>query len=629
MLPIGPTKIPFYTGNLSVCSFMQYWGTYAGDIPASDWASPEHIEQLKRIGVFADCDYQAWCLAEQEPGKWDFGLYEKNADLLHAAGFEYIFFAWVHFPPKWYCESDEFVAYECAEHGEKLVQLSPWAPNVWDIYRRFYAAQHAAMGDKVDWIRIATPSDYGEIGYPAAMTSWLVPQKHAHRGYWCGDKYARADFANEMKRKFRTLRALNERWGTAFENWDAVTYPELKDELGAKTARESGKATDRRRWLDFIDWYNGVWVRFVPKLAELMREFYPHNRMIVSVGYGAEDNVYGNDYSALCKMAKQSNLTMQTPGNVPYYCMKRVSTACHFYGTPYYTEPPGDVPPPAEVARVFNDISNGVQVYFEYPQNLDRARPQLRAYKNHMTGEKPEVDFAIINPAIEHRLSCAPGFPTHSYHLGKTGRERFDYDVVDETLVMDGALRNYRLLAYVQGNVTQQAVLEKIARWVKDGGALLTCDIGDVQSIEGDVSIWKSLMPDKLPTLEEVTADGKWDWEKVRELCVRRVGRGITIRLPVHSEEHELLAEAASHFTHNLSDFGKQFANAPCIDGEVDGISATLLPDRILYFTWLDREVTKKIRFREQDWADRKLKPEAMEIELKLKPHSIQAVMLK
>ncbi len=622
---IGPTKIPFYTGNMSVTPFMMYWGTSKG--PPNDWASPERIALLKRISCFADCDYQSWALAEQEKGRWDFGPYIKNADALHAPGIDYSVFCWVHFPPKWFMSPgyasgqnaapkhspgavpETFVPYRCAEHGEKLMQLSPWAPNVWGIYRRFYAAQHEAMGDNIDWIRVATPADYGEIGYPAAMTSWLVPQEHAHAGYWCGDPYARADFRAAMRKRFRRVEAVNERWGTWFPSWEDVTYPDLVDEKSARAARESGKATDRRRWLDFVEWYYGKWLEFTPKLAALIREFYPDKPLVVSVGYASEVTKYGNDYSAIPKMAKEHKLALQTPGNVPYYALKRVSTACHFHECPYYTEPPGDVPPNAEVARVWNDVSNGVQVYFEYPQNLERAIPQLRVYKDHMTGARPLVDVAIFNPTIDHRLHCGKGnFPTNAYMLGERGRDLFDYDVVDEFLIRDGALANYRVLAYVQGNVTEGFALRKIADWVRRGGVLVTCDLGDAETVEGDRSIWQSLTPTDSET--------------------HRVGRGLVIRLPVKPDQHDELARAVEHAAHRLTDFDKRFTNAPLIDGEPDGILATLLPDRILYFNGSDKEITKRVKLRPEDWASRAASPEKMEHELKLAPHSIEAVML-
>ena len=609
-LTIGPTRIPFYTGNLSILSFMNYWGTHGPPVNPQDWASPERIEILKRISCVADCDYPSWALAQQEPDKWDFTLFQKNADALHAAGLKYVIFCWVHFPPKWFLESPDFVPYECAEHGKKLHQLSPWGPNVWDIYRKFYEAQRKAMGDKIDWIRVATPSDYGEIGYPAAMTSWLVPQDHAHPGYWCGDPYARADFRDQMRKRFRRLKALNERWGTLFESWEEVTYPELVDEKGALVARESGKAADRRRWLDFIDWYYGVWLRFTPKLTSLIREFYPEKPMIVSVGYASEKTHYGNDYSALPKMASKIAAALQTPGSVSYYAQKRVSTACHFYDCPYYTEPPGDVPPDAEVARVFSDVSNGVQVYFEYPNNLDRARVKLRAYKNHMTGARPVVDLAIFNPTIDHRLHCGKdNFPLNAFLLGEKGRDRFDFDVLDEQLIRDGALANYRVLVYAQGNVTEDFALRSIADWVRRGGALVTCKIGDVETVEGDKSIWSAMMPGSGET--------------------NRVGRGVVIRAPVGPDKRDALIDAVEHAAHHLSDFGKQFKNAPLIDGIQDRIHATLLPDRILYFNGTDEQITKKVTLRPEDWSDREKNPEKMEYELRLAPHSIEAIWLE
>ncbi len=623
-------SIPFYTGNLSVYRFMTHYGTFKQTLPPGDYAGSEHIAQLKRIGVVADCDYLAWSIAEPREGNWDFSHYVKNADALHSAGFKYAVFCWVHFPPQWYLDSPDFVPYQCAEHGEKLLQMSPWSPDVWKVYWRFYSALKEAMGDKIDWIRIATPSDYGEIGYPAAMTSWLVPQKHAHAGYWCGDQYARDDFRAQMKERFKDLKVLNKRWGTSFASWDKVTYPELAEEKGAQTARESGKATDRRRWLDFVDWYSGNWLRFVPRLANTIRQMFPGKPLIVSVGYASEHPRYGNDYSAIPKMAAKIGVALQTPSNVGYYAMKRVSTACHFYGAPYYTEPPGDVPPDAEVARIFADIANGAQVYFEYPNNIDRALAKVNEYRQHLTGAGCVVDLAIFNASVKHKMACGDGFPENASALGEQGHERFDFDVVDETLIDDGILRNYRMLAYVQGNTTEAGTLRKIAAWVKAGGALVTCDIGDVETIEGDKSVWRALMPEKQVELKVVwTQDGKWNWREVGNLCSKRVGKGIVIRLPLKQTEKELLSEAVSHIYHNLKNFGAGLRNGILIDGEVDGLSAALLPDRIVYFTWLDRKVDRKIVFRPEDWAGRARKPDKMEYELSLEPHSIKAIMLK
>lgn len=626
--PDGYT-VPFYTGNLSVYHFMRLYGTFTGSTPAGDWASPQRIEQLRRIGVSGDCDYLAWSVAEPRENQWDFSIYARNADLLRSAGFRYIVFCWVHFPPKWYMESEDYVPYQCAEHGEVLNQLSPWSPDVWQAYWRFYSALRQSLGDKVDIIRIAVPSDYGEIGYPAGMTSWLVPQKHAHPGFWCGDPYARQDFRAQMKSKFSTLKTLNARWGTRFALWDEVTYPELSEQGGAGLARQSGKGADRRRWLDFIEWYEGFWLRFCPRLVNAIRQLFPEKPTILSVGYASEDPRYGNDYSRIARMASKSGAALQSPSNVAYYAMKRVSTACRHYGVPYYTEPPGDVPPEKEVERIFYDASNGAQAYFEYPGNLDRALAKVNAYRHHLGGAKPVVDLAIFNPGVEHRLDCKDGFARQAYSLGESGRDRFDFDVLDETLVVDGALRDYRLLVYVQGSVTEKAALLEICRWIRSGGVLVTCDFGEAETVEGDRSIWQSLVPRLSVTTSDVLNGTSWDWDSVARRCVRKVGRGHVIKLPIKPDSTDTLCEAVALINFNLDRVVPGARNAPLIDGEADGILATLLPDRMLYYNATGREKLKKVVLRQADWSRFSRKPAEYCYELRLLPHSVEAITLR
>src|SRR5664280_453913 len=93
---IGTTPIPFYTGNLSVGAFMRYFGTSRGgsmtDLVTE--VTEQHLALLKRIGVFADCEYQSWPVAEQKKGTWDFSLYQESAKRLHEAGLKYVVFSW-------------------------------------------------------------------------------------------------------------------------------------------------------------------------------------------------------------------------------------------------------------------------------------------------------------------------------------------------------------------------------------------------------------------------------------------------------------------------------------------------------------------------------------------------------
>ncbi len=601
-----PCGVPVYTGNMSVSPFMIYWGT--AQPPANDLASRERSTLLRSLGSIADTDYLWWAVLEQQPGVLDFSAHRRNALLTRAAGMKYVPFLYAHFAPRWMIASDAFHPYICAEHGGRLNQLSPWSPEVWTVYRRLYQAMNDQMGSLIDWVRLNTPSDYGEMGYPAAMTSWLMPQAHAHAGYWCGDPYARADFRNEMRARFRRLIVLNARWGTSFASWDSVDLPDVRDQRASREARDAGTAQTRRRWLDFVEWYSGFWLRFTPQLAALVREILPDRPLITSVGYASEATVYGNDYSLMPKMAHQHDLALQTPGNVTYYALKRVSTACHHYGTRYYTEPPGDVPPAAQVDRLFHDAANGAQVFFDYPPNMDRAREQMRMYGLHLTGARPVVDVALYNPTVWHRLWEGRGnFPELTYLLGELGRDQFDYDVLDEYLVRDGALTRYRVLVWVEGDVTERFALQAVERWVRAGGVLVVRDGLRVEDVEKRTDIWDRLRPGPLG----------------RGLVIAAGATGAT---PV--DQAMSLADTVTRTAYHLSDIDRTRRNAPLIDGVRDGVRAVLLPDRILYLNSGDVAVTKRVSLRPVDWPVSGWSPERMDHTIYLPPHSIGSIGL-
>ncbi|MGC8643426.1 MAG: hypothetical protein ACP5XB_26515, partial [Isosphaeraceae bacterium] len=404
--------------------------------------------------------------------------------------------------------------------------------------------------------------------------------------------------------------------------------PVLAGEEGARRARQSGSAAARRRWLDFIAWYNGAWLRFVPRLVGVIREFYPKTPMIVSVGYGSERLVWGNDNSALPKVARRHRFALQTPGNVPNFVLKRVSTPCHFHGVPYYTEPPGDVSPNLEVRRLFYDIANGVQVYFDYLRNLDRARGQVRAIKQHMTGQQPIVDLALMCPMVQHRLSAGDhNFPEQAYMLGETGRDRFDFDTVDEQLIADGALARYRVLAWNQGGVSEAETLRAVGRWVAEGGTLVTGDI-EVETVEGDRTLWRQLNPPTTP-LRTVRPGARWDWDRVAAACVKRVGKGAVIRVPLAEHDVAAMTEVVEHAAHHLSRLVPGLRDGVLIDGAADRITAVRLPDRLLYYNDTDLTIVKTLTFRPADWEKASWHPDPWHQELTIPPHSIRAIVGK
>lgn len=596
-------KMRFYTGNLSVGHFMEYWGT--GKPGSGDIATPEYCAQMKSVSVSAVCDYLAWCKAESEPGKWDWSFYDRNEKVLHENGLQYNVFCWLHFPPKWFMETPDYVPYRCVEHDQPVQQTSLWAPGTLKIYDRFYKELAAHFGDRFDFLRLATPAEYGEVGYPNGMTNWLVPQDHKHAGFWCNDPYARADFRRQMEKRYRTIHALNKSWGTQFPSFEEIEFPAIaKDQ--SKCKDPLAMTPGERKWiLDFIGWYYDSQIEFARKAVGIVRKYFPGKEIILSMGYGSQLTAHGNDDVAVARLCRELKVACQTPGNIPYFCMKSLSSPCHFYGVPYFTEPPGGMNPNQEIDRIWSDASCGTQTYFDYPGNLLGAKEVFRKYRGHLTGKKAIVDVAILFPTTEHRLRYED-WPARTMAGANALREMVDYDLVDERMISDGALKNYSMLIAYDGNIMQAATLKALKKWLEGGGILLISDFGPIETVDGDRSF-----------IQSASQEGR-----------QSVGKGSVIVTP---EDGTDFGAFAADLAHNLSKRFPGKPDVPLIDHAVDGITATLFADRILYLNPTDQPIEKQIELRSSDFTSdsRTGRPSSFGRKLLLEPHSIAEIKLR
>lgn len=617
---VGPTKIRFYTGNLSVGNFMEYWGT--GKPGPGDVATPEYCAQMKSVSVVASCDYLAWCLIEKEPGKWDWSIYDRNEQVLHANGLAYNVFCWLHFPPRWFMDTPEYVPYRCVEHDEPVQMTSLWAPGTLRIYERFYKQLAEHFGDRIDFVRLAAPAEYGEIGYPSGMTNWLVKQEHVHPGFWCNDPFARQSFRATMKKRYGSISRLNQTWGTSFSSFDAIEFPPVaRSRDGLKDPLQMTPA--ERKWmLDFIGWYYDSQAEFMRKAVGIVRKCFPGKEIIVSMGYGSQKTVYGNDDVGIARFCRDMKVACQTPGNIPYFCMKSLSSPCHFYGVPYFTEPPGGMSRNDEVARIFSDACCGTQTYFDYPGNLLGARDIFARYKDYLDGKQAIVDIAVFFPTTDHRLR-SQDWPANTIGGANHLRETLDYDLVDERMIRDGALNKYRLLIALDGNIVQAKTLSVLEEWLRKGGVMLVRDFGPVETVDGDRSFYSRFFP---------RTDGLKAGVSVPELLKsssRKVGKGAVIMVS-RDEDFRGFALLTSDLAWNLSKYFPGKTDVPRIDAEPDSVSASLFSDRILYYTWSDTPVEKTIELREGDFPrkGRTGRPERFSWKLKMEPHSITSIPL-
>jgi hypothetical protein len=557
---------------------------------------------------------------EKDEGQWDWSLYLTSANQLRESGLGYNVFCWLHFPPKWYEESDKFVPYVNMVTGQAIPQLSLWSPDLDRIYNQFYHALSVGMGDKIDFIRIALPSEYGEIGYCNGMTSWLRPQEHAGSGYWCGDPYAVADFKKAMRLKYREIERLNQSWGTNNSDFDVIEMP--KPEISKQFATS---AQARKRWLAFADWYQQAWVQCLGQIDSIVKIYFPNKEYIASLGYGAECLRLGNEQSRHIQAMSELNLACQSPGDIGYFATRRVSSACRHYNVRYYTEPPGGVPPERELNRIFMDISNGTQTWFDYLSNLENSIAYFQEYKKYLNGSPPRTNVAVWHPTSDLWLKPEHAWSEDAWKLSDPLREVLDYEIIDDRMIVTGALDSLgiRQLILAGADWLDRDAWLQVHSWVRNGGVLYVLKGKAICDVDGKDDLWKEQVPVTIPKLDKQKNPAAYF-----EQGKKTLGKGIVLTIDTEGTSQKDVARALEILCVNIGSMMDKPENNYClIDHAGNGLLATRFDDKILYFNYTNENKVLDITYRQSDFAN-KLVPQNMTIQTEIPARMIYSVPL-
>lgn len=463
-------------------------------------ANPEWLTALKLLG-FSLWQYDTDHLSSNEvaPDQWDWATAEEVFQRARDEGFLVALFPHYAFLPRWYIEKEKPALTRCVEHGEEIPALSPWEPHFvrW-LDRQWYALvkQFGGAKPRVDALVLGIHGDYGEAGLftGARMASreqredWerRFGKAHNHKGFWCGDDAAQANFRRAMIRKYGDLAALNKAWGTQFTKEEEIRYPK-------------SPAEGKRWWLDFVGWYQNGITYFVDVVCRLSQRYFPHTLRILPIGFPDEDVRYGADISALVKVASRYGVAVRSThaGYLPLadsesFMLARIASACRFYGVPLWLETTGTLSEQRQAEALYEAITQGATGFFDWAVNPITNQSTYEQNLRHLTTGQRVVDVAMFFPSTAVRLADVGEAPTMRSGCARA-RDLFAFDIIDERMIRDGALSRYRLLVFWEGQVVEQDVLEKIAEWVESGGVAVAYDFGKVTNVEGDGEAWRKL----------------------------------------------------------------------------------------------------------------------------------------
>ena len=481
--------------------------------PDAEW-----LKRMKHAGLTSYEDYVAWGAVERSPGVWDWSQHDRMEKAMHEAGLKYVVYTWLHFPPAWLREGEKEsgrTLMRCLEHGEETNYLSVFDPRTIGHYDHFYKHVKAHFGDRIDDVYACILGPYGEGNYPLRVPDW-VNMGHCHEGWWAGDEHARRAFRDAMRRKYGDVGKLNEAWGTKLAGFDDVAPPaELSDEKFKPSPTVFAKPQAKRRWLDFITWYHAALIDFSERSLQTVLKYFPKEKVRIKPGgtsHSINPITYGTDSPAFAKMLAKYGVTSQPADCVGApFADKWLGTAYQFYGVPLGTEPSGSLDTPTFVRRMFSDASCGARQLFTY--EFEQHIPEIQRYVHLYTGRPGETDVALFCPSTFHRLG---GDASPTVMAGNAMRDLCEFDVLDELLVLDGALTpaRYKALVVVQADVVEQPVLDKLNAYAAAGGRVIALGKLPFRSVEGAASP----VADTANEINGMRPDGEWLKDLAAEL---------------------------------------------------------------------------------------------------------------
>jgi hypothetical protein len=462
-----------------------------GAFPRPNFIEPpppvEWLARLKSLGLVAYEDYVGWGAVERAPGQWSWEQHDAMEKALHQAGLKYVVYDWVHFPPLWLRnQPQDRTLMRCLEHNKETFYLSAFDPRTIKWFDHFYKNLHDHFGNRIDDVYACIMGPYGEGNYPQLEQSW-VNMGHCHKGYWCGDDFAIHAFQKAMKRHFSKIAALNQAWGGHYLSFDGVRPPqELSDDKFVPTPAAFPTPQHKRRWLDFITWYHQALIDFSEQSLRTVLKYFPAEKVRLKPG-GSAGGVNPISWGTYCpgyaKMAGRYHVVLQ-PADCQgaVFADKWVGTAYQYYGVKEGAEPAGDLGENGFVQRMFSDASCGVAQFFTY--QFETHVTNMQKYVHLYTGKSGETEIAVYCPTTLYRLggqlrttiTAAPGL-----------RDLCDFDVLDESLIYDGALKasHYKVLVMFEGDIIDRPILKKIDKFQRAGGKVVTVGKLAVQDVEG------------------------------------------------------------------------------------------------------------------------------------------------
>jgi beta-galactosidase len=193
---------------------------YGGDYNPEQWPEEtwrEDAELMRQAGVnLVSLGVFAWAHLEPRPGEYDFGWLDRVIELLHAQGVKINLATATASPPPWLARL----------HPESL-PVTAAGVTLWPGSRQQYCPHSPAYRERAAALVERLAERYRD--HPA-LVLWHINNEYACHVSECFCETSGAAFRAWLQRRYGSVEALNEAWGTSFwsqryAEWDDINPP--------------------------------------------------------------------------------------------------------------------------------------------------------------------------------------------------------------------------------------------------------------------------------------------------------------------------------------------------------------------------------------------------------------------
>jgi beta-galactosidase len=305
---------------------------YGGDYNPEQWPEAtwrDDVRLMREAGVnLVSVGIFSWALLEPEPASFDFGWLDRVLDLLHDGGVRADLATATASPPPWFSRA----------HPESL-PVTFDGRTLWPGGRQAYCpsspAYRAAAARLVE--RLATR--YAD--HPA-LAMWHVNNEYGCHVTHCYCDVSAAAFRVWLRRRYGTIEALNDAWGTAFWSqhyayWEEINPPRQAPNFSNPTHQLDYWRFSSDELLDCFRSERDILRRLTPGVPITTNFMTPSFKPLDYFKWAAEEDVVSTDHylrnaegDTDLDVALSGDLTRGLAAGAPWLLMEHSTSAVNW-----------------------------------------------------------------------------------------------------------------------------------------------------------------------------------------------------------------------------------------------------------------------------------------------------------